>query len=275
MSPPKCPHRKCGPATSNSQEETPRKDAATLPDKGYYDAGYICAVHETLATVAQLIFKDSEGIKENPVLLKQCLDELERIYNPVDPSYRMGKIRPCILCTIVDPSKEQSAGIFGEGPNICIMGTFGGETPPDRIYQHFGVAVFPYRRLGHKGDVPKGGRPRDHIHTWPCPWSNENQLVIAYAYRSPGPILGVWRVPQHGGRGGGRQPSTFVPGAPYHGATAPEYWLDVETRSWLQEQCEERLDSWSKLCREDLTFAPGCALEFRVRTPPLDVFYCL
>lgn len=274
MSPPKCSHSWCGPDTAHSTEANPREATATLPDIGYYDSGYICAVHETLSTVAQTIFKNSEGIKENPVLLQQCLDELERIYNPVDPSHRRGKIRPCILCTIVDPSKEQMAGMFGGGPYIYIMGTFGGKTPPDEIYQHFGVAVFPNRRLGHKEDVPKGGRPRDHIHTWPGKWNNEDQLVVAYAYRSPSPILGVWRVPQHSGQNDGGLPSTFVPGAPYHGATAPEFWLDEETLTWLREQCEERLASWSKKCRDNPNFAPACALEFRVSICPLDVHCC-
>lgn len=274
MSPPQCLHRQCDPATAHSTEATPKEAIATLPDIGYYDGGYICAVHETLATVAQHIFKDSPGIQDNPVLLKQCLDELERIYNPVDPSHRRGKIRPCILRNNVYPSQEYLAGMSGGGPYVYIMGTFGGERPPDMIYQHFGVAVFPYRRLWHKEQVPKEGRPRDHIHTWPGKWNNEDQLVMAYAYRSPSPILGVWGVPKHGGRDDGGLPSTFVPGAPYHGATAPKFWLDQETLTWLREQCEERLDTWAKKCRENPNFAPACALEYRVSICPLDVHCC-
>lgn len=39
----------------------------------------ICCIHESMDTVAQHIFKDSEGIKDLPILYRQIVDKLRHI----------------------------------------------------------------------------------------------------------------------------------------------------------------------------------------------------
>ncbi|EIW54194.1 uncharacterized protein TRAVEDRAFT_51914 [Trametes versicolor FP-101664 SS1] len=205
---------------SNSSKAAQRNREEKLPDVGKLNPGYVCCVHETLATVAELIFKDSPGVKEDPDLLQKCIDQLKRIYHPVDPNNRMGKKRPCIFLFAAENNQNADRAILN-GAIICVMGTFGGETPPD-------------------------------------------EWIIAFSYYSPSPLLGTWRIPKDA-RSSGKsgQSSTFIPGARYHGETAPHYWLDKETRRWLKKQCEERLKTWAEKCRANPAFARGCVFEYR------------
>lgn len=268
MAPSPCPHYECSDI-SDSSKAAQRNREEKLPDVGKLKPGYVCCVHETLATVAELIFKDSPGVKEDPVMLQKCIDQLKRIYHPVDPSNRMGKKRPCIFLFAAENDRNAARAIL-DGAIICIMGTFGGETPPDEVYQHFGVRVFPNSGLGPQDDTPGGSSHRDHIHTCPSPWHHEFQWIIAFSYYSPSPLLGTWRAPKDArSSGNSGQSSTFIPGARYHGETAPRYWLDKETRRWLEKQCEERLETWAEKCRANPAFARGCVFEYRVSSPPL------
>lgn len=76
---PPCLHYKCRPI-EDSLQDVPSWESEKPPDVGYYKAGYVCRVYDTMATVAEHILKDSKGIKENPVELQRCLDQLKRIY---------------------------------------------------------------------------------------------------------------------------------------------------------------------------------------------------
>ncbi|KAI0629535.1 hypothetical protein C8Q77DRAFT_1038785, partial [Trametes polyzona] len=193
-----------------------------------YTTGTICRVHESLATPAEHIFSQSEGIKENPVLRQPFLDQLENIYSPGEPGKRrMGKERPCIVMENISAKASQQPGphMRTEGPLICVMGTFGGTMP-------------------------------------------HGQWIIAFIYRCPNPILGVWSfVRRGGGRERGSTTSVAHPDEENGEApeVAPEWWLDRETIGWLRAECRQRLKEWGDKCRANGNFARECALEYRVK----------
>lgn len=234
---PSSPCPQCPPKGSRNPSSTvPNKIAR---DCGYYDRGYICCVHESLDTVVQHILKDSDGIRDNAFLRKQIVDQLKRCTD-TNPARRMGKKRPCVLLSIVHP--DQNTG-GPNGPQICVMGTFGGKLPKGRVYLHFCIPVFP--NCGLESD--SSGK-RSHMHACPRDWKHCKQWVVAFAYRSTSAILGTWRASWPRART----------------ATTPQVWLDKQNQAWLMEQCVERLDEWSALCKANPGFARGCAFEHQV-----------
>ncbi|KAI0365055.1 hypothetical protein BV20DRAFT_780135 [Pilatotrama ljubarskyi] len=253
MSAPPCPQCLATRHLSGeSLRPTTRKESR--PDLGFYTPGYICCVHDSLATAIELIFSRSPGIKENKVLRDQFLEKIKEIYAAAAAMKDFGKERPCIIMNTTEFIPGQ--GGARAHPLICIMGTFEG-TPYEqlaRVYQHFCVAVFPNR------GVEKGGR--DHIHIWPGPWPHPRQWILAFEYRSPGPILSTW--PPLSKR---RTNTANTPEDPVFEeikrSFAPMHWLDAETFTWFREQCSERLDSWDKMCGDDPDLAQSCAFEYR------------
>ncbi|EIW54192.1 uncharacterized protein TRAVEDRAFT_23368 [Trametes versicolor FP-101664 SS1] len=250
-------------ATSDSARDGESAEPQ-LPQGSDYNPGDICCVHETMATVAEHILKGSPGIKDDPVLVKQCTDSLFRIYNfALDPSRRLGRARPCVLFT---PANRDQQGhypdnrIYRPGPLICIMATFDGKPPKDRVYLDFMVPVFPNCEE-EDGNSPSARPGSGSLRiSGPQPWKHEKQLIIAFRYRSPSQVLGTWPLRPNGRKGGSKM---SLPSIPDSGVTGPDYWLDREAYAWLVKQCNQRLDEWSAQCEADLTFAPRCAQEYR------------
>ncbi|OSC97596.1 hypothetical protein PYCCODRAFT_1341138, partial [Trametes coccinea BRFM310] len=224
-------------------------------DVGNLARGYICCVHETLATVVEHIFTESPGIKDHPVVLQRCLDALERIYALARTTRQMGKERPCVAMSIPYPVSQMARGDL---PMICIMGTFGGKPfdTLDTIYKHFCIAVAPNRsprRVGEDGSRETCAL-RDELHVCPQPWTHPRQWIVAYEYRSPSPMLSTW--PPISKRGERGRNGYVAPRG--DSATEPVYWLDVERLTWLRMKCAERMDAWSALCKADPDFARSC-----------------
>ncbi|KAL7277667.1 hypothetical protein ACG7TL_008597 [Trametes sanguinea] len=247
-------------STACGESQRPHVDAPTPRD------GYICCVHETLATVVEHIFTKSPGIKDDPVVLQRCHDALKRIYAFAGTARQKGKERPCVAMSIRYPADDdrppQRARRAREGVlMICIMGTFGGKPfdALDAVYQHFCIAVAPNRspRATGEGGSSETCALRDELHVCPRPWTHPSQWIVAYEYRSQSALCSTW--PPVSKRG--ERSRNGAPGG--DSATEPMYWLDDEQLDWFRAKCAERMEAWSAMCTADPGFALVCEREFR------------
>ncbi|OJT08396.1 hypothetical protein TRAPUB_735 [Trametes pubescens] len=262
---PRCPDKTVASDLPGAAKRADKASAAT--DRGFYDSGYICCIHESLSTVVQHILKDSPGIKDDPIIYKQIVDQLNFVKERSRRKQPVGKPRPCVLLSIVYPNQHPLSGADGvsrQPPQICIMGTFGGTPPQGRVYSHFCIPVYPNCGLQHTEDDAPSTPSSDHAHIHACPrdMRNEKQWLIAFLYRSQSAILGTWKRPRSDFKRGRHIAAAHRMSA--SSATAPQYWLDEETQGWLRLQCRNKLDEWSAKCHANPDFAQACALEHLV-----------
>ncbi|OSC96259.1 hypothetical protein PYCCODRAFT_1462483 [Trametes coccinea BRFM310] len=232
-------------STACGESPRPHVDVPTPRD------GYICCVHETLATVVEHIFTKSPGIKDDPIVLQRCHDALKRIYAFAGTAQQKGKERPCVAMSLRYPAAD-------DGPpqrprevelRICIMGTFDGKPfeALDALYQHFCIAVAPNRSPRRVGEDESSETP----------WTHPRQWIVAYEYRRPSAMCSTW--PPVSKRGDRSRKGASGGDS----ATEPVYWLDDEQLDWFRAKCAERMEAWSAMCTADPGFALACEREFR------------
>ncbi|KAI0645082.1 hypothetical protein C8Q79DRAFT_751370 [Trametes meyenii] len=214
-------------ALTASTSSLPRLQATT------YEYGDICRIYETPTNAFYRILLDSQAIKNDPIVFKQCQDALDMI---TARGSNIGKDRPCILaCRMFGNSRQR--------PTIYVMCTFGGASyvQLSEMLRIFSVPVSP--NLGQPGMVQILTEPK-----WPygC-----KQWVVAYPFQSTRRLKSFWCPPVCEGE--------LKSGQTYQ----TRYKVKESEMTLLREQSKLRVAEWEAKSANDPNFAVRCAQELQ------------
>ncbi|KAI0629492.1 hypothetical protein C8Q77DRAFT_1075997 [Trametes polyzona] len=203
---------------------------------GYYYAGDICAIHESVSTP---IYRLLLGM-DPPSQAARSRSTWGTAASVSKKGTRKPKgARPCVVLNTT-PRKPGSRHV---GATVCLLASLGGESRIRALPTVLRVFSFP---LSPHVQAEPGV---SHYHTSPD-WQEENMWIIGLPFETKSEIKWLWR--------------DRIPGT----GTSSAFHMSVVDVAELKQLCERRLLEWQKHCLDDKMHAQKAFVEYQAFSNP-------